>query len=339
MAVQRFLLFYAGVFALVALTASVGAGLAAADRVIMSAGGRIAAQAAHRAASFAAVAFLGVHIATEVLAGRSGPAAAVVPFPGQGRAFYLGLGTVATDLLVVVVVTGLLRGRFAGARRAWLWRALHAVAYACWPLAIVHGLMAGRTAKPYVDWSYGGCVAVVALALVFRAAAGPRVGETAASPVEVPPAVIPAPAVPSAADPLPGTGGAVGPGLLTPGFPHVPAPGFPHVPAPGFAHMPTPAPPRMPGGTGAWGRRALPAPDGTPRPGRDDGATPAPDWAGPPDPGYPDPGYPGHGYPGHGYPDPGWPGPLGPGWTVEPGPGWTGHGEPAQAPCPGDSGR
>ena len=54
--VQRFLLFYAGVFALIALTASVAAGLAAADRVIMSPGGRIAAQAAHRAASFAAVA-------------------------------------------------------------------------------------------------------------------------------------------------------------------------------------------------------------------------------------------------------------------------------------------
>jgi len=45
LAVQHFLLFYAGVFALIALTASVGAGLAAADRVVMSPGGRIAAQA------------------------------------------------------------------------------------------------------------------------------------------------------------------------------------------------------------------------------------------------------------------------------------------------------
>ncbi len=332
MAVQRFLLFYAGVFALVALTASVAAGLAAADRVIMSAGGRIAAQAAHRAASFAAVVFLGVHIATEVLAGRSRPAGAVVPVLGQGRAFYLGLGTVATDLLVVIMVTGLLRGRFAGVRHTWLWRAMHAVAYACWLLAIVHGLMAGRTAKPYVDWSYGGCVAVVVLALVFRAAAGPRAGEIAASPVEVPPAVIPAPADPSAAASLPGTGGAGGPALLTPGF--RPAPGFAHVPAPGLAHMPAPGPPhaptpwspRMPGGTGAWGRRALPAPGGTARPGQDAGAAPAPDWA----------GYPGSGYPGHG-----WPGPLGPGWVTEPGPDWTGHGEPAQAPGPGpgDGGR
>jgi hypothetical protein len=323
MAVQRFMLFYAGVFALVALTASVGAGLAAADRVIMSAGGRIAAQAAHRAASFAAVVFLGIHLVTEVLAGRSRPADAVVPVLGQGRAFYLGLGTIAADLLVVIVVTGLLRGRFAGVRPAWLWRVLHAMAYVCWVLAIVHGLMAGRAAKPYVDWSYGGCVAVVVLALVFRAAAGPRVGETAASPVEVPPAVIPAPATPPAAAPLPGTGGAGGPGLLTQGFPYMPAAGFPYLPAPGFAHTPTPGSPRMPGGTGAWGRRALPAPGGTTRPGQDNGAAPAPDWAGPM----------GLGHPGHS-----WPGPLDPGWAAEPGPGWTGHSEPAQAPGPGDGG-
>jgi hypothetical protein len=330
MAVQRFLLFYAGVFALVALTASVGAGLAAADRVIMSAGGRIAAQAAHRAASFAAVVFLGAHLVTEVLAGRSRPADAVVPPFGQGRAFYMGLGTVAADLLVVIVVTGLLRGRFAGARRAWLWRVLHAVAYACWLLAIVHGLMAGRSAKPYVDWSYGGCVAVVVLALVFRAAAGPRVGETAASPVELPPAVIPAPAAPSAAVPLPGTG-ANGPGLL----------------APGFAHMPTAGSPRTPGGTGAWGRRALPAPGGTTRPGQDDSAATAPDWAGSPAPGYPGhrwPGPQGPGWvtgPGPGWaaePGPGWVMGPGPGWAAEPGPGWADYGEPAQAPGPGDGG-
>ena len=124
----------------------------------MSPGGRIAAQAAHRAVSFAAVAFLAVHITVEVLAGRSRPSDAVVPFLDPGRTFYLGLGTVAADLLVVTVVTGLLRGRFARARPAWLWRALHAAAYLCWPLAIVHGLLAGRTAKPYVDWSYGACV-------------------------------------------------------------------------------------------------------------------------------------------------------------------------------------
>jgi DMSO/TMAO reductase YedYZ heme-binding membrane subunit len=187
-AVMRFMLFYAGVFALVTLTASVGVGLAATDRVVMSPGGRIIAQAVHRAASFAAVAFLAIHIAVEVIAGRSRTASAVVPFLDRGRTLYLGLGTVASDLVVLIIVTGLLRGRHPRLGPAWAWRALHALAYLGWPLAILHGLLAGRTAKPYVDWSYGACVAAVLLGLVIRFVAAGRAQETASSPVSGPPA-------------------------------------------------------------------------------------------------------------------------------------------------------
>ncbi len=311
LAVQHFLLFYAGVFALIALTASVGAGLAAADRVVMSPGGRIAAQAAHRAVSFAAVVFLVIHITVEVLAGRSRPSDAVVPFLDPGRTFYLGLGTVASDLLVVIVVTGLLRGRFARARPAWLWRALHAAAYLCWPLAIVHGLLAGRTAKPYVDWSYGACAAAVALALVFRLAAGPRLGETAAGHAgEAPAAIPPPPAVPPAA-PLAGPG-LTGAGLAGPGGAGLPSPETPFVPGARPPFVPGARPPFVPGWTGAWGRRALPGPSGaagltrghpsypgagSAEPGYPGTSQPRPGY---PDPGYPDPGYPDLGYPGSG---------------------------------------
>jgi DMSO/TMAO reductase YedYZ heme-binding membrane subunit len=324
LAVQHFLLFYAGVFALVTLTAAVGAGLAAADRVFMSPGGRIAAQAAHRAMSFAAVAFLAVHVTVEVLAGRSRPADAVVPFLHPGRTFYLGLGTVASDLLIVIVVTGLLRGRFASVRPAWLWRAIHAVVYLCWPFAILHGLLAGRTAEPYVDWSYGACVAVVALVLVFRVAAGPRLGETAAGPAGEAPAVIPATAVPPA-DPLAGPG-LTGAGLAGPAGPGLPGPGpgSPFVPgSPPFA--PGSPSPFVPGWTGAWGRRALPAPSDASGLTRGHPSFPGLGGA--------EPGYPGPGHPDPGYPDPGYPAPS------HPHQGWAGHDEPAQAPCPGDGGR
>lgn len=336
LAVQHFLLFYAGVFALVALTASVGAGLAAADRVFASPGGRIAAQALHRAVSFAAVAFLAVHIAVEVLAGRSRPSDAVVPFLAHGRTLYLGLGTVASDLLVVLVVTGLLRGRFASVRPAWLWRAVHAVAYLCWPLAIMHGLLAGRTAKPYVDWSYGACVAAVMLALVFRAAAGPRLGETAASHAEEAPGGIAYPAVPPA-DPLAGPGltgpgltgaglaGAAGPGLPGAGSQFVPGPGSHFVPAPGAHFVPGTQPRFVPGWTGAWGRRALPGPSGATPSAPDHPSYPGPGSA---EPGYPGPAYPGPDYPGPDYQDRGYPES-----------GWAGQDEPAQAPCRGDGGR
>ena len=327
LAVQHFLLVYAGVFALVTLTASVGAGLAAADRVFMSPGGRIAAQAAHRAVSFAAVAFLVVHITVEVLAGRSRPADAVVPFIHPGRTFYLGLGTVASDLLIVIVVTGLLRGRFASLRPAWLWRAIHAVAYLCWPFAIMHGLLAGRAAKPYVDWSYGACVAVVALALVFRVAAGPRLGETAAGHAEEAPAVIPSPAVPSEAA-LAGAG-LTGAGIAGPAGPGLPGPGLSRAGSPFVPGSPPYAsgsqPPFVPGGNGAWGRRALPAP------GDASGLTrghPSFPGLGSAEPGYPGPARSGPGFPDVGYPDP-----------SHPYQDWAGHDEPAQAPSHGDGGR
>ena len=166
-AVQRFMLFYSGVLALIALTAAVGVGIVATDRIVMVPATRVVAQAVHRAVSFAALAFLVAHIVLEVLAHRSAVIDALVPFLARGRTFYVGLGTVASDLVIVLIVTGIARGRFA-TRRPWTWRAIHATAYLAWPLSIVHGLLAGRTAKPYVDWSYGACLAAVGLALVIR---------------------------------------------------------------------------------------------------------------------------------------------------------------------------
>ena len=166
-AVQRFMLFYSGVLALIALTAAVGAGIVATDRIVMSPGNRVVAQAVHRAISFGALAFLVTHIVLEILAHRSHVIDAFVPFLAHGRRFYIGLGTIASDLVVLLIVTSIARSRFA-AKRQWTWRAIHATAYLCWPLAIVHGLLAGRTAKPYVDWSYGACLAAVALALLIR---------------------------------------------------------------------------------------------------------------------------------------------------------------------------
>ena len=167
-ATQHFMLFYAGVFALIALCASTGLGLIATDRVFLHAGHRVLAQSAHRAASFGAVAFLIIHIVTEVLAQRVHALDAVVPFLSPFRTFYIGLGTIASDLLLLVLITGIMRGRFNAHGKAWRWRAIHYTAYASFVFGIWHGLLAGRSAKPYVDWSYGLLVAVVLLALAIR---------------------------------------------------------------------------------------------------------------------------------------------------------------------------
>ena len=167
-ATQHFMLFYAGVFALIALCASAGLGLVATDRVFLSAGHRVLAQSAHRAASFGAVTFLIIHIVTEILAQRVHVLDAVVPFLSPFRTFYIGLGTIASDLIILLVITGIMRGRFNAHGRAWRWRAIHYTSYASFVFGVWHGLLAGRPAKPYVDWSYGLLVALVLLALVVR---------------------------------------------------------------------------------------------------------------------------------------------------------------------------
>ena len=167
-ATQRFMLYYAGVLALVGLTGSVLLGLVATDRIVMTPGHRVMAQAVHRAFSFGTLAFLIIHIVTEILAQRSHVIDAVVPFLSPYRTFYIGLGTIASDLIVLLVVTSILRKRFTEHGKAWRWRAIHYASYVAFVFGVLHGLLGGRTAKPYVDWSYGFAIAVTALGLAVR---------------------------------------------------------------------------------------------------------------------------------------------------------------------------
>src|ERR1700694_2352705 len=90
----------------------------------------------HRNLSLLAVIFLALHIVTAVVDPYTnlGWAAAVIPFASTYRTLWLGLGTVAFDLLLAVLLTSLLRA-FIG-RHAW--RAVHWLAYASWPVAVVH---------------------------------------------------------------------------------------------------------------------------------------------------------------------------------------------------------
>ncbi|MGH3230429.1 MAG: hypothetical protein ACRDOA_17950 [Streptosporangiaceae bacterium] len=167
-ATQHFMLFYAGVFALIGLTASVGVGLVATDRIVMTPGHRVMAQAVHRAVSFGALAFLVIHIVTEILAQRAHVIDAFIPFLSPYRTFYIGLGTIASDLLLLIVVTSIWRKRFTAHGKAWRWRAIHYSSYVAFVFGVLHGLLGGRTAKPYVDWSYGFAIALTALAVVVR---------------------------------------------------------------------------------------------------------------------------------------------------------------------------
>ena len=137
--VVGFLEFYGGVLALVSLTATVALGLLTTERVFLSPPNRVRAQFAHRATAFAGMAFLLTHISLMISLNHVPLAAAVVPVAG----LYVGFGTIAFDMMVVVAVTGMLRGRFAVTGRPWLWRFMHASAYLSWPISILHGTSVG----------------------------------------------------------------------------------------------------------------------------------------------------------------------------------------------------
>jgi hypothetical protein len=169
-AAHRFLEFYSGVLSLVALSITVMIGLAATDRVVLMIHHRILLQNVHRATAATAMLFLAVHVAMKVMEGHARLLDTVVPFMASHRPVYIGLGTVASYLMILTAWTGISRGRFAGSAHPGMWRGLHFIAYASWLFALVHGLGAGRSAKTWVLVSYGACLVGVGLALMVRLA-------------------------------------------------------------------------------------------------------------------------------------------------------------------------
>lgn len=166
-----------GAVALLLLTASLAIGIADVARWSSPRWPRFVVDALHGTLSLAAVLLVGAHVVTSVL----DPFAplrltdAVIPFVGQYRPLWLGLGAVSFDLLLILVVTSLLR-RHIGAR---VWRAVHWTAYACWPPALVHTLGTGSDVRR--GWMLVlslGCAAVVVIAVGARvmAARDPRAG-------------------------------------------------------------------------------------------------------------------------------------------------------------------
>lgn len=92
----------------------------------------------HRSLSLLSAAFIAVHVATAI----ADPyvtirlISAVVPFTSGYSPFWLGLGAVAVDIIIALILTSLLRSRLS--RRTW--RGVHWLAYAAWPVAFAHGI-------------------------------------------------------------------------------------------------------------------------------------------------------------------------------------------------------
>jgi predicted ferric reductase len=130
-----------GAVALLLLTGSLVLGIADVRRLSTANWPRFMIDSLHRSVSLLALVFLGVHILTSVLDTYASISLvnAVIPFTGSYRPLWLGLGAVAFDLMLAVVITSLLKGRIGYGT----WRAIHWFAYASWPLALIHGLGTG----------------------------------------------------------------------------------------------------------------------------------------------------------------------------------------------------
>jgi sulfoxide reductase heme-binding subunit YedZ len=159
-----------GAVALVLLTVSVLLGVLGSLR--FSAGPRwprFAIETVHRDVSLLVLLVLVVHIITSVLDSFAPISVtnAVIPFTGTYRPLWLGFGALSFDLLVALAVTSLIRRRLG--YRAW--RAVHWLAYASWPVAVLHGLGTGSDTK--IWWMLvltGVCVITVLMAVWARIA-------------------------------------------------------------------------------------------------------------------------------------------------------------------------
>ena len=156
-----------GFVALILLTAIIVLGVLGPLRVSSEAWPRFAIRTVHRDLSLMAIFVIVVHIVASVL-DTYVPiqlTAAVIPFVSSYSPFWIGLGALAFDLLIAIVVTSLLRRRFGYGT----WRFVHWFTYASWPIAVAHGLGAGSDSSS--AWALAltiPCIAIVAVAVVMR---------------------------------------------------------------------------------------------------------------------------------------------------------------------------
>jgi predicted ferric reductase len=157
----------AGVAALVAFTVSIVLGIATRSGRDALGLGRFGLTEVHRTAALTGVGLVAVHLGTLLFDpyAQLRVVDLVFPFLGHYRPLWLGLGTLAVDLLGVVTVVSLLRDK-VGPR---VFKAVHWATYALWPVALVHAIGTGTDAATvWLDSVALACIASVAAALVWR---------------------------------------------------------------------------------------------------------------------------------------------------------------------------
>jgi predicted ferric reductase len=153
-----------GVTALVLFTVAICLGMATRRAQPLAGLPRFAVADVHRSVSLTATALLVVHVTTLL----ADPYAqlrlvdTVLPFASRTRPFWTGIGVVASDLVILVVITSLLRTRLSA--RWWRW--IHRSTYALWPLSIAHAIGDGTNGRSaWMLWLVASCILMVAVSV------------------------------------------------------------------------------------------------------------------------------------------------------------------------------
>jgi len=157
----------AGIVSLLLSTAVVCLGLLTAARWQRPSWPRFLTVELHRSVALVSVVFVALHVVTAIVDPYAslGLLAAIVPLASAYRPVAVAFGVISVDLLIAVLATSLIRDRI-GQRT---WRTIHWLAYAAWPLAVAHSLVAGSDAfAPWMLAIVAGCCVSVGMALVLR---------------------------------------------------------------------------------------------------------------------------------------------------------------------------
>lgn len=156
-----------GIVALAMFTLSIVLGIVTRSGRPLPGLGRFGAADLHRTAALTGTALVAAHLGTLYF----DPYAQlrlvdfVVPFLGAAKPLWLGLGTLAVDLLGIVTVVSLLRHR-VGPR---LFKAVHWATYVLWPVSLLHALGNGTDAgSPWMTGFAVACTTAVAGSVLWR---------------------------------------------------------------------------------------------------------------------------------------------------------------------------
>ena len=136
-----------GFVLLVLFTVSLTLGVLATRRRNPTSPARLLSQDLHVRVTSVALGLLVVHVVTAVLDSYVDITAidVLVPFRGGYRPFWLGLGTLAVDLILLVLLTTFIRARV----QERTWRVFHVLSYAAGAMSLCHAFGSGTDARTW----------------------------------------------------------------------------------------------------------------------------------------------------------------------------------------------